>query len=371
MQNHEMKILVAGDWHSELHEKAVFDALTQLGHRAVKFSWHQYFIPTGRMSGLFHPLLKAQNKYFLGPVVSRLNRDLIEQVATEQPDMLFIYRGTHVLPATLRRLRRASPKTVLVGYNNDDPFSPRYPRWLWRHFLRSVPDYDLVLAYRLHNLDELWAVGARRVELLRSWFIPERNHPVVLTDKEQAEFGCDVVFVGHYEDDGRLQCLEEIVRRGWKLRIFGPGYEWDSVLRSSPVLKDFPPVRLVWGREYNLALCGARIALCFFSKLNRDSYTRRCFEIPACETVLMSEYSDDMASLYRPDQEAVFFRDVTEMGDKVDRLLADPVGCGAIAAAGRRRLWQDRHDVASRMSDVVEWVRKLQGKQNAGLTISH
>lgn len=354
-----MKILLAGDWHSELHEEAVFGALRQLGHELVRFPWHQYFKPDGRTGNLSWLFLKAQNKYLLGPRVNQLNDDLVALTLREQPDAVFIYRGSHVLPATLRVMHKVCPKAVLVGYNNDDPFAPRYPRWQWRHYLGCASEYDLVLAYRHRNLDELRNMGAKRVELLRSWFMPERNHPMNLSKEESAQFGCDVVFVGHYEDDGRLQCLEEVVRRGWKLRIFGPGYEWDSVLRKSPVLAGHAPTRLVWGRDYNLALCGAKVALCFFSKLNRDTYTRRCFEIPACGTVLMSEFSDDLAGLYESDQEAVFFSNMEEMSDKLGGLLGDPVACGAVAAAGLRQVWQGRHDVVSRMQDVIKWIEEV------------
>src|SRR5205085_9698762 len=110
--------------------------------------------------------------------------------------------------------------------------------------------------YRLHNLAEFRAAGARRVELLRSWYVPERNRPVVLTDAERREFSCDVVFAGHYEEDGRLECLEAVVRAGWKLRLFGHDYGWHPALRRSALLRSFMPVRNVWGAEYNKALCG-------------------------------------------------------------------------------------------------------------------
>ena len=38
-----MKILVAGDWYSDVHEDGVFQAYEKLGHEVFKFSWHQYF----------------------------------------------------------------------------------------------------------------------------------------------------------------------------------------------------------------------------------------------------------------------------------------------------------------------------------------
>ena len=266
---------MVGDWHSELHEQPVFDALRSIGHDAVRFSWHQYFDGTAnRITALAR---RGQNKYMAGPAVRRLNADLIKLATETRPDAVFVYRGSHIHARTLRRIRAALGDVVLVGYNNDDPFSPKYPWWAWRHFKRCLPEYDLALAYRRHNLAEFAAAGARRVALLRSWFMPERNHPIELTELEMARFGADVVFVGHYEDDGRLTLLEEIAKRGWRLRLFGPPKEWNQALSGSR-LADHAPVRFVSGADYNKALCGAKIALCFFSKLNRDTYTRRCFE---------------------------------------------------------------------------------------------
>jgi len=119
------------------------------------------------------------------------------------------------------------------------------------------------------------------------------------------------------------------------------------------------PVRLVWGDDYNRALSGAKIALCFFSKLNRDTYTRRCFEIPATNTLLLSEYSDDLASIYREGIDAVFFRTKDEMIIKIQKYLGDYQLRSTVAASGFQRVYAEGHDVISRMKQVVEWVKTI------------
>lgn len=355
-----MKILIAGDWHSELHEEAAFRALRQLGHEVMRFSWHEYFRPSG---GPFRPighiLKRVQNKYLLGPLIARINQDLILRISETQPEVVFVYRGTHITAQTLREIRRRLPAITLVGYNNDDPFSPMYPRWLWRHFLAGISEYDLVLAYRHANVEDFRVAGARRVELLRSWYVAERNHPAELTVSDRAEYDSDVVFVGHYEDDGRLEALEAVAAAGFRLRIFGPGYDWDPVLRRSPILVGQVPVRLVWGEDYNRALCGSRIALCFLSKLNRDTYTRRCFEIPATGTMMLAEYSSDLAGLYAEGREVELFRSVDELLTKIRFYLEHDERRRALAAAGHARVARDGHDVVSRMSAVIEWIRNI------------
>jgi spore maturation protein CgeB len=355
-----VRILIAGDWHSELHEEVMLRALENLGHTVEAFKWCAYFgRPRGWLSAAAHAVRRFQNKYLLGPAVRRLNQDLIAATQGLKPEMLFVYRGTHIHRETLRAIKAQLPNCTLVGYNNDDPFSPDAPRYLWRHFVRAVPGYDLMLAYRHANLREYRDVGAQRVELFRSWFVPERNHPVKLSAREEPRFAADVVFVGHYEEDQRLEYLEEIARSGIRLRLFGPGYDWDPVIEDSSVLGALKPVQLVWGEDYNRALCGAKIALCFLSKLNRDTYTRRCFEIPAAGTLMLSEYSDDLASLFREGVEADFFRSKDEMMEKIKYYLAEHEVRERVASAGQRRVFDDGHDVAARMRQLLTWVNDM------------
>lgn len=356
-----MKILVAGDWHSELHEEAVAHALQTLGHVVERFAWHDYFKAAGHSlaSRVFGLWLRAQNKYLWGGRIVQMNNDLVNLARHAQPDAIFIYRGTHVLPKTLRCLREAVPGVVLVGYNNDDPFAPGHVAGLWRHFIAGLPELDLALAYRHTNLEDFRRAGARRVELLRSWYITERNYQLELSEAEHERFDCDVVFVGHFEADMRLECLEEVVRRGWRLRLFGHDEGWRRPLESSQVLRRFSPVNTVWGDDYNRALNGARIALCFLSKLNRDTYTRRCFEIPASGTMMLSEYSEDLANMFAPGVEADFFASPSQLAEKLDKYLCNESLRRRVANAGRARVVRDGHDVVSRMRQMIRWVNEI------------
>lgn len=348
-----MKILVAGDGHSEIHEVAVVKALRELGHSVEVFYWFKYFCSSNMF---FKHWLRGQNRLIVGPHVRELNRDLLAKACGFNPDLIFIYRGTHITPYTISQLKSCLPNCRIIGYSNDDPFAPGHARYLWRHFIAAVPHYDGVLAYRHHNIEQLRRIGATRVGLLRSWFAPWINTPANMTEEDMNHFRSDVVFVGHYEPDQRVALLESIVRRGWQLRLFGPGYDWDPVIRHSTELADQIPVRLVWGDDYNRALGGARIALCFLSKLNRDTYTRRCFEIPATRTLMLSEYTDDLAGLFKEGVEADFFRSAEEMIAKIEIYLADEPRRRAVAEAGFTRVHEDGHDVISRMRQMLDWV---------------
>jgi spore maturation protein CgeB len=350
-----MKVLVAGDWHSDLHEAEVCKSLRRLGHEAVEFRWfHHFQFDTARPHSTDALNKRFQNKYIIGPLIAAINREFVDKVRRHRPELIFVYRGTHLWAETLQRVRDEFPNCRLVGYNNDDPFSPAQPRYVWRHFLAGVPVYDLVLAYRHANLEELRRAGARKVDLMRSWYVPDRNHPVELTEDDKKIYACDVVFVGHFEPDQRLEYLEAIVDRGYSLRLFGPSKYWQKSLERSALLSHLAPVRMVWGEDYNKALCGAKVVLCFLSKLNRDSYTRRCFEIPAARALMLSEFSPDLASLYEKGVEVDFFGAKEELLERVDFYVRQESVRADVAAAGHAKVRAAGHDIDSRISKMLE-----------------
>ena len=343
----------------------MFHALISLGCEVKKFAWHSYF--QAPRKSIFNPILRMwlrfENKYLWGWQMLQLNRDLLELVKECKPDAVFIYRGTHIFKNTLESIKRFDSKLVLVGYNNDDPFAPGYGRGvLWRHFIRGLPVLDLALAYRHRNLTDYQKAGAKRVELLRSWYMPDRNYPVDLNLEQALQYGCDVAFIGHYEPDLRLDCLEAIVKAGYRLKLYGPPYEWEPILKDHPTLKTLLPVKLVWGEEYNLSINGAKVALVFLSKLNQDSYTRRSFEIPATATAILSEYTEDLSSMFTEGREIEFFRDPSELVLKLTEYLADDARRLCIGKAGFERVISDGHSVKERMKKLMILIGQIKEK---------
>jgi len=349
-----MRFLVAGDWHSDLHESELCKSLQRLGHEAIQFKWFHYFRFDQEKSRSASSLLKRiQNKYIIGPLVKRVNIDFIAAVLNCCPDVIFVYRGTHLMAETLEKVRDLIPYCRIIGYNNDDPFSPTQLGYLWRHFKSCIPMYDLVLAYRSVNIAEYQRAGARKVQLMRSWYVPDRNYPIQLTELDRKLYECDVVFIGHYETDHRLECLEYIAQMGYKIRLFGPKKYWENPLKKSKILCRFSNIRMVWGPEYNKALCGSKIALCFLSKLNRDAYTRRCFEIPATRTMMLSEYSDELNSMYEKGVEVDFFDNKIQLIDRVKYYINNPVERNNVATSGFLKVKTAGHDIDSRVHRMI------------------
>jgi len=76
-----MKVLVVGDWHSELHEEPVYQAFKDLGHSVLRFSWFEYFKSISFPNFIYNIYHRIQEKYMFGPIVLRVNRDLVKAVS--------------------------------------------------------------------------------------------------------------------------------------------------------------------------------------------------------------------------------------------------------------------------------------------------
>lgn len=354
-----MRILIAGAWRYPIFEEACADALGRQGHSVVAFRWARFF------SGRFGYL--EQMVPLPGPSLVELNREFARTAIAADPDAVLVWRGTHVLPWTLKQIKSKS-NALIVTYNNDDPFPQKNfgslqrsglrwsklrqsAQWVW--YNRSHRVADIALVYRDVNVPEVKAAGARQAAVLLPYFIPSKDRPIRLDRTDVEKYACDAVFIGHYEPDGRESYLQALVDAGLRVRIFGNKYWHQKVIGLQSGLDGIVEVH---GDDYVKAICGSKLGLCFMSKLNRDTYTRRCFEITACGTLLLSERTDSLKKMFREDEEAVFFATVAELVEKAVWLCDHPSEISRIAAAGMRRVHAGRHSVDERMKELVDTI---------------
>ena len=141
-----------------------------------------------------------------------------------------------------------------------------------------------------------------------------------------------VVFLGHWENDDRIEYIRECYRQGINLHIYGPDNWHDVFVKFNLPLKNLHP--LVRGEEYIKIIHDSSIALAFFSKANRDEYTRRCFEIPTAGTVLLQPSTIVTREIFTDGVDSILYENVDDMVDKIVRLLGNQEKLSEIAYNG-------------------------------------
>ncbi len=241
------RVMLVGDYTWPWYQDACADALEY--HRCIveRFGWFDDFRhwKDGQSEPVYNSFLhRIQFRLRSGPTVWQVNKRLIRKAKKFKPEIIWFYNVQLIAASVVSKLRLLLPDTIFVQYANDNPFSNKAKPGIWRNFLKSIPFFDVHFAYRHDNILDYRKYGAKNVHLFRAYFIPEVDYPVPLENIPQ-KFKCDVVFAGHYEDDGRIEMLEAICNAGYKLNLFGGG--WDSALTklsvSSP-LHAFYPIKL-------------------------------------------------------------------------------------------------------------------------------
>ena len=359
-------IIIVGHWMWPWHQEACARALTELGCRVERFSWLEDFYRW--VPGQVEPVYKSfwarlQNRFLAGPAMAAINQRLIKTAVALNPAVIWFYNCTHIFPGTIRRLHQLLPRTVLAQYANDNPFGAHVKPDYWRHLKNSIPEFDVHFIFRPSNEPEFRQAGAKSVHLLRPYYLPWQDCRVNLQPEDE-RYRSDVVFAGHYELGGRLESLEAIAAAGYNLKLFGGGWMQSVKLASSSPLWAQMPIQPVVGDDYRKTISGTKIALCFLSKINRDTCTRRNFEIPAMQTFMLAEYTDDLAGLFTEGVEAEFFRSRAEMMDKIKYYLGHDAQREQIARNGYQRVQRDGHDVLSRMQQFITVVaREIESKK--------
>lgn len=342
-----MNILLVGDFRFSYYENSLFKSLNNNSYinKLESFKFNKYF-SNYTYNNFFDKLYYTlQNRYKAGSLTKNINIDLINKVNNDKYDVIFIWRGIHLYPSTIKKIKKKNKKVIIVGYNNDQTFSSHHPWWLFYQLKRCIPYYDHYFVYRESDLESIEKLGVS-ASVFMPTFDKERIYPIESVEKPN-----DVGFIGHYEDDGRDELILKLIKAGFKVRL--DGQRWEESKFHSELYSYFGEIKPVYS-DYNKALNSSKVCLSFLSKLNNDKYTRRTIEIPATKTVMLAEYTVEQASMFKPDVEAVYFNTHQEAIDKLVLLLADKDLRESIALAGYNRVINSSYQMSDRVNDILK-----------------
>jgi len=267
-------------------------------------------------------------------------------------DLSWIDKGVTIRPRTLQQARSVDPHLAIVSYSPDD-MTIRPNQSIY--FKKSLSFYDVHFTTKKHNVSQLLAQGAQRVELVGNAYAPEVHRPMSNTAEDRIKFGGKVGFIGDYEQE-RATSIEYLGMNGIEVRVWGPN--WAKKRKNIGV-----NIRIenkgLYGDDYARAISNFDINLCFLRKAARDKQTTRTIEIPACGAFMIAERTDEHLSLFEEGKEAEFFDTNEELLEKARYYLKHDQERKQIAAAGRERCLKSGYSNHDRMKKMLMIVEKL------------
>jgi spore maturation protein CgeB len=344
-----MLIFIAGTGSLSWGPRGWAKALESLGHEVCLWDWAPL-----HSSGIVG---RCERRFLLGPGIGRINRAMLERVASARPDVVLVYAMLPILASTVSSLAK---KVWVTGYHNDNPFGGFGRKAYFRNWRAAIPRFNSHHVFRANNVENYQEMGVLRVRVLLPFYVPWIDRVPPMTAEDTLRLGHDVVFVGHAEKDLRLECVARVLSAGLPLKVYGGPEYWRRYL-SRDNWRQIEPVSTVFGEDYRKVLAGSKISLCFFSQANRDEVTFRLFEITAAGGFLLCQRSALALKLFQEDREAAFFSTPDELAKKCRYYLAHENERRNIAQAGRQRCLSSKYDIVSRMeewvSDLREWTQ--------------
>jgi spore maturation protein CgeB len=295
---------------------------------------------------------KVARRLHVGHANRSMQKALLALVAKERPDWVHFRLPVEFDRSTIERLKQMG--VIVTQYYNDDPFSRTAPRGFHWKFRRALTAYDGNFVFRSHNVESYRDAGAAHVEHCGPSYDPRRHFPVGTA--EAAPFIADAAFIGHWENDWRVDCLDALARAGFDVILRGGG--WSRAIKGRAIAAQ-EPVKHAFGDEYNRIYASVRAGLCFFSKINNDCWTRRALEIVAVGGLLVCERTAEAQAHFADRKEAFFFSSIEELLEIVAELKGDPAKRAQVTAAGYRRLLADQETIDTRASQILRFVTSI------------
>ena len=91
-----------------------------------------------------------------------------------------------------------------------------------------------------------------------------------------------------------------------------------------------------------------------FIKKNKDVYTRRCFEIPACKTLLIAPKTREIQKILKNDIEVVLWNNSKDFIKKIKFLFKNKKIIKRISLAGYLKMIRGNHSEVHRAKQILK-----------------
>ena len=286
----------------------------------------------------FKPMLRPlARKIGLSPKLDKTAETiLLAQIEAFRPDVVLNQDAFHIDTILMRRIKGIG-KPILLGQVGIAP--TRGEDW-------TV--YDLMLS-QLSATVEFFRRARVRAEVNHLAFEPALLAALPARPAQDI----DISFVGTVSPDHkqRIALLEAVAAR-YQLALFGNPPR--ALPTSSPLHRCFRGE--VWGADMYQALRRSRITLnSHIDMAGREAGNMRLFEATGVGAFLLTDFKDNLHTLFAPEREVAAWRSVDDCLAAIDRHLADDDTRTTIAQAGQARTMA-QHTYRHRAAEILGFI---------------
>lgn len=349
-----MKILILNDGEDYGLGASYARAFRELGHQATLVD------PLAELRKRVLWRFALTRRVFERQIIKAFNRKWIEELSRFPAELIWVGKGGWAVPWLWRELKRRKPEVNLVCYNGDNPIVT-YSRGGNRPWVTdSIACFDLYCTYNRSLVEPLRRAGARQVERIPFGWDPGLHPELEVSESDQRQYACDVLFIGN-GDVYRERWMREIIVAarpfGWRFAIYG---NW-SRCHDRTVLEAVRGTQ-IYGSEMVKAIRVAKVAVNILRLQNEGSHNMRTFEIPGCGGVMASQRSPEQEEFFPDGQAAVYFGNAVEAVARIRELIEQD--------SRRKRVALTAHEIASRHT-YSQRASALLATVNRGVVADH
>ncbi|MCM8804959.1 MAG: glycosyltransferase [Candidatus Omnitrophica bacterium] len=257
----------------------------------------------------------------------KLNFSLREIVNEYRPEIVIVFKGTNITSETLKYIKSKTGAKLLNWYG-DSLISGGA-----KEFVEEISQYyDYFFIIDDLEVTKYVKIFSNKIYHLPFACDPAYCREISLSKEEQRKYGCDVAFVGTITPS-REKILLELTDFG--LKIWAP----QKSVTNKNLIKFYQGIATAEEliKIYNSAKIVLDIHFLFGSSLKIFNVTKRVFEVPACKGFVLTNYCEQLASLYKINEEIVCYNSVEELKDKIKFFLKNDMLKKSISLKGYKK----------------------------------
>ena len=281
-------------------------------------------------------------------IYKKINEHFRKSVANFRPDVIWVFKGMEIFPASLEWARAQNIK--LVNYNPDNPLVFSDKGSGNQNVTDSISLYDLHLTYHMGVKKELEEKFHSNVAILPFGFDDDEQLYRQCCSQDEVLKTC---FLGN-PDERRASFINRLAASGVVIDIYGN--DWSKFLKHSNITL-FPPA---YGQEQWKVLRRYRAQLNLMRIHNDDSHNMRSFEVPGIGGIMVAPNTAEHRIYFENGKEVFLYKDADDCVATIKNLMSMTAeDASEIRNAARKRSISSGYSYKERAAQALGHIQSL------------